>query len=193
MCSSPYINLLITKLISISVTAHSDSISKSCPSCLATFVIRFLLDRVSNRRRWNSYYLNNLNIKGASAEMGSAPAAGGPAPRRAQPLRAHPGDGGDPRASRLGGSPPRAPTVPGAGGGPQRTSLLPPEAQAEPLPRWASFQSPGLSLRGGKNRGAFAGSSVRPFSSHPAARPPRHGAGRGRGVPNGTHAPLQGS
>jgi len=71
MCSTLYINLLITKLISISVTAHSESISKSCQSCLATFVRRFLLDHVSNHRRWNSYYLNKLNIKATAAGLGS--------------------------------------------------------------------------------------------------------------------------
>lgn len=48
ICSAPFINLLITKLISISVTARSESISKSWPGCLATFVVRFLLDHVSN-------------------------------------------------------------------------------------------------------------------------------------------------
>lgn len=69
ICSAPYINLLITKLISISVTARSGSISKSCRSCLATFVVRILLDHVSNRQRWNSYYLK-LNIKGTTVETG---------------------------------------------------------------------------------------------------------------------------
>lgn len=73
MCSAPFINLLITKLISISVTARSESISKSWPGCLATFVVRFLLDHVSNRRRWSSYYLNKSNIKGTAVAMGALP------------------------------------------------------------------------------------------------------------------------
>lgn len=71
ICSAPFINLLITKLISISVTARLESISKSWPGCLATFVVRFLLDHVSNQQRWSSYYLNKSNIKGTAVGMGA--------------------------------------------------------------------------------------------------------------------------
>lgn len=134
--SSPCVHLLITKLIAVAVTAHPAPISKSCHSCLATFVIGLLLDRVSSRWRWNSYYLNNLNIKGTTARTGALPLL---AATRAHPSTA---TAGTPHLPPLGEPTPSTPRA-GAGSLPRRRSLLAPEARAEPFPRWASRQSPG--------------------------------------------------
>lgn len=105
----------------------------------------------------------------------------------AQPLR-----GGDPHTSHLWGSPPHAPSIPGAGSVPRRTSLLTPKAQAEPVPSRTSFQSPGLSLRGEKKQKCLLTYLCTDF--HPTPQhSPLHGAGWGQGVerPSSTHAPLQ--
>lgn len=172
-CSSPCIHLLIAKLIAIAVTAHPVSISKSCHSCLATFVIGLLLDRVSSRWRRSSYYLHNLNIKGTTARTGSAPAA------RSHAGAPQHGRGGDPAPPAPGGAhpAPRAPPGPAPSHGAGPSSLL---------ERGQSHSPAGLHVR------------ARGTDSHPSSQraPPARGRTglRGRGVPSSTQAlPQRGS
>lgn len=194
ICSTPYINLLIAKLISISVTAHSESISKSCHSCLATFVLRFLLDHVSNRWRWNSYYLNKLNIKGTTAETGSAPTARSHARTRAQPVRASPSTAAAWRGP-LHLPPLGEPTLPpraSLGPAPCRSARL-----SSPLKPRQSRSPAGLHFRvvtGRKNQRRACSLICAPIFIQPRSTSPRRGGrtgARGRGAPSSDRALLQ--